>query len=178
MCGSGATNGRSYMCYTSLPCAHLCPRDPNRTTALPRPEGRPLNAIIRGSSADAINEKYALKGWNSDRLKKLLKGNHQRTVGTKAALVARCVDMELHGALPHCAKCAKHGHTESVSPSEDGLGYKCDGYKDDVGKHDCVLGRNLKHTEVGNTCAGVHPCKRSNREAACSITSAAPSVTH
>lgn len=94
-----------------------------------------------------------MKGWSLDRLKKLLKGNHQRTDGTKAALVARCVDIELNGALPHCSKCAKLGKTQSVSPSEDGLGYKCDGYKDDEGQHDCVLGGNLKHTEVRIPCA-------------------------
>jgi hypothetical protein len=111
-------------------------------------------SVSCGSSADSTRQKYALKGWSADRLKKVLKGNHQRTDGTKSMLVARCVDMELNGALPHCPKCAKLGKTESVSPSEDGLGYKCDGYKDDDGQHECVLGRNLKHTEVRNTYAG------------------------
>jgi hypothetical protein len=104
--------------------------------------------------ADSLKAKYAGKGWTTDRLKKVLKANHQpfKTLN-KTALIACCVDIELKGALPQCPKCSdtlpdgcKPPLLIAASPS----GYRCEGYldakKDD--HIDCSAGGKLTDAQV------------------------------
>lgn len=62
-------------------------------------------AVAQGDPAhcDADDEYYR---WTVAELKELLQANRQLKGGSKPALVARCSDGKLYGALPRCPKCS------------------------------------------------------------------------
>jgi len=66
------------------------------------------------------------KGMSVDKLKALLKANKQVCSGKKDDLVQRCVDGEVHGALPKCPVCEK----STLRAAESGEGFSCPGYFD------------------------------------------------
>jgi hypothetical protein len=104
--------------------------------------------------ADSLEAKYAGKGWTTDRLKKVLKANHQLyTTGNKTQLMARCVDIELNGALPQCPKCSEtleDGLKPPLLEPATGGGYVCPGFLENVKKdlHRTCLQQTFTADEV------------------------------
>ena len=72
----------------------------------------------------SLLEEYSTK--SPDELRTELRNNHQKTLGGKKALVERCAEGKLLGALPVCKQCGK-GYPE-LEPK--GKGYVCKGYRE------------------------------------------------
>jgi len=90
--------------------------------------GDPRFELTRSPPRDAAHEmrlKYA--AMSVAELQECLRANEQLVGGSHAALVSRCIDGEMHGALPACPRC----HVARLHFFEGR--YVCPGYFDSTG---------------------------------------------
>eukprot|EP00307_Rebecca_sp_RCC1486_P006877 CAMPEP_0119418514 /NCGR_PEP_ID=MMETSP1335-20130426/18418_1 /TAXON_ID=259385 /ORGANISM="Chrysoculter rhomboideus, Strain RCC1486" /LENGTH=409 /DNA_ID=CAMNT_0007443767 /DNA_START=78 /DNA_END=1307 /DNA_ORIENTATION=- len=98
----------------------------------PRLAGDTIPTDDPNSSESGFAEAWALyANMPIPTLKEFLDANVQAKTGTKAELVAACVDGHLHGALPVCPMCEK-GRLKRAE--DDASSFGCKGYFDDTVK--------------------------------------------
>eukprot|EP00826_Nyctotherus_ovalis_P007646 TRINITY_DN11941_c0_g1_i4.p1 TRINITY_DN11941_c0_g1~~TRINITY_DN11941_c0_g1_i4.p1 ORF type:complete len:188 (-),score=71.56 TRINITY_DN11941_c0_g1_i4:154-717(-) len=76
-------------------------------------------------------ELYA--GMTNNKLKLILKANHQSQTGTKDILIRKVADGKVLGAMPRCTKCGGGYLKWSIREGK----YWCTGYTDDTEKVEC-----------------------------------------